>query len=80
MTTETARNSPARPLSSPGCVGSGGMGHAGRAEEHQPVNALGLELVLNLGVPIGSQPGHVRQRSGSGVPPIVAPAAQSSHH
>jgi hypothetical protein len=35
------------------------MGDAGRAEEHEPVDPLGLELLLDFGVAIGPEAHHV---------------------
>jgi hypothetical protein len=50
---------PGAPAVLSGRGGAGGIGHATRAEEDQAVDALGLELGLNLGLPVGPQADHV---------------------
>ncbi len=43
-------------------IRAGRVGDAGRSEHDEAVDALGLELVLNLGEPLGAQSFHVGQR------------------
>ena len=58
-TTATGRRSAARPLSQPG-LGAGGVGDGAGAEQEEPVEALGGELVLELRVALGPHAGSSR--------------------